>query len=150
MQLSYQDQEHLRLLSVFHYVQAILIALLACIPLIYVVIGMVVALGTLGSEKSAAPQFIGLIFVIIGVVVALIGWAIAAMVGMAGKFLSQRRHYTYCLVIAGLNCMHAPLGTILGVFTFVVLLRPEVKVAFEGQSPQAPLSPTPQPNQPAA
>ena len=35
-----QDQEHLRLLSIFYYVCAGLTALFACIPIIHLVLGL--------------------------------------------------------------------------------------------------------------
>jgi hypothetical protein len=47
-----------------------------------------------------------------------------------GRCLRQHKHYIFCLVMAALMCTNAPLGTILGVFTFIVLLRPEVQAKF--------------------
>ena len=45
--------------------------------------------------------------------------------------LARRRRYLYCLILAGVmaaTCM--PFGTVLGVFTIIVLMRPSVKQAF--------------------
>ena len=50
----------------------------------------------------------------------------------AGRFLKQQRHDMFCLVIAGVTCMFAPFGTVLGVFTIVVLLPVFVKQRFSG------------------
>jgi len=41
----------------------------------------------------------------------------------------------FCLIVAGIICIFMPLGTILGVFTIIVLVRPSVKAMFEGQAP---------------
>lgn len=49
---------------------------------------------------------------------------------LAGRALAQRRRYTFCLVIAGVACMFMPFGTVLGVFTIIVLLRDSVKELF--------------------
>lgn len=49
---------------------------------------------------------------------------------MAGRKLTSHNSHTFCLVIAGLECLWVPMGTILGVFTLIVLLRPSVKVLF--------------------
>jgi hypothetical protein len=38
--------------------------------------------------------------------------------------------YTFCLVMAGVACMFMPFGTVLGVFTIIVLLRDSVKELF--------------------
>ena len=45
-----------------------------------------------------------------------------------------QRRYLLCMIVAGLACLFTPIGTILGVFTLVVLLRPQVKAAFAGQA----------------
>lgn len=60
----------------------------------------------------------------------LVGWAFAVCVILAGRFIVRRKHYIFCLVIASLNCLFMPFGTILGVFTIVVLIRPSVKALF--------------------
>jgi len=37
----------------------------------------------------------------------------------------------FSLIIAGINCVQFPFGTVLGVFTFVVLLRDSVRELYE-------------------
>ena len=64
----------------------------------------------------------------------LAGWSLAVCILLAGRFLSQHKHYMFCLVIAGLLCMITPFGTMLGVFTIIVLVRPSVKLLFSPQS----------------
>ena len=44
--------------------------------------------------------------------------------------LQQRRRPTLCLVVAGLECMMFPFGSVLGVFTIIILLRPCVRQLF--------------------
>ena len=51
---------------------------------------------------------------------------------LAGWWLAKRKHYWFCFVVACLACAFSPLGTVLGVFTIIVLLRPSVKALFEG------------------
>ena len=36
----------------------------------------------------------------------------------------------YCLVVAAVECIFMPFGTVLGVFTIIVLMRPGVKERF--------------------
>lgn len=57
-----------------------------------------------------------------------VGTSIATI--LVGKFINQRRNHLYCLILAGVNCISFPIGTALGVFTFVVLLRDSVKHLF--------------------
>ena len=51
---------------------------------------------------------------------------------LAGRFLARRTHYMYCLIVAGIECLFTPFGTVLGVFTIVVLVQPAVKAIFQG------------------
>ena len=128
-----QDEEHLRLLSLFHYIVGGLMALFACIPILHITIGvlMIASPTFLGSHGNAPPPFMGWFFVILGSVFVLFGWLTAALVMYSGRCLSRRKHYLFSLIVAGLCCFFVPLGTILGVFTIIVLLRPTVKELFQ-------------------
>ena len=44
----------------------------------------------------------------------------------SGLFLRKQTHRTFSLVVAGLDCLLIPWGTVLGVFTIVVLTRDSV------------------------
>jgi hypothetical protein len=137
-----QDAEHLKLLSVFHYVCAGLAALFACFPVIHLVIGiaMVTQPGTFGRPGSHPPAFVGWFFILIAVVIITCGWIFAALLAWAGRCLSQRKHYMFCFVMAAVSCMFMPFGTVLGVFTILVLVRPSVKTLFEAHQ-QPPVAP---------
>ncbi|MBI3852172.1 MAG: hypothetical protein HY298_18095 [Verrucomicrobia bacterium] len=132
-----QDAEQLGLLSIFHYVVGGMMALFACIPILHITIGilMIVSPAFWGSHGNAPPPFLGWFFVILGGVFVLIGWSVAALVICSGRNLSRRKHYLYCLVVAGVSCMFIPFGTVLGVFTIIVLLRPTVKELFQETGP---------------
>lgn len=131
MVIQTQDAEQLRLLSIFHYVVAGLAALFACFPLFHLFFGvaMVTGWGEFASEDPVAGVM-GWFFIVFAAVFILAGWAFAACLAFAGRFLAQRRRYTYCLVMAGVACMFMPFGTVLGVLTIVVLVRDSVKELF--------------------
>ena len=127
------DIEHLRILGICYYVLSGITAFFACFPLLHVAMGifLVVAgprMGTPGSPPP--PAFIGWIFIILGSIIIVLGWTLAVLTFLAGRFLAKRRKYTYCVVIAALVCLQLPFGTVLGVFSFIVLLRPSVKPLF--------------------
>jgi hypothetical protein len=131
-----QDEEHLRLLSIFHYVCAGLAAMFACFPIIHLIIGFVLlmhpqAFGPQNNQPHP-EKFIGLVFVALATTIILLGWAFAACLAYTGRCLSQRKHYTFCTVMGGVACMFMPFGTVLGVFTLIVLMRPTVKALFTG------------------
>ena len=127
-----QDQEHLRLLSIFHYIVGGIAALFSFFPVIHLVLGILflVAPHRMGGSPLLPPPFLGWIFIIMGGGFMLVGWAFAVCVILAGRFIVRHKHYIFCLVIASLNCLFMPFGTILGVFTIVVLVRSSVKALF--------------------
>jgi hypothetical protein len=56
----------------------------------------------------------------------------ATCILMAGRCLSRRKGYSFALVMACVECLFVPFGTILGVFTIVVLSRESVRALFSG------------------
>lgn len=128
-----EDLQYLKLLSIFHYIVGGLAALFAFFPVMYVVIGMlaVCAPGSLDTEGEAMPLVIGWVFIIIGTGLMVLGWAFAFCVILAGRYLARQVHYLFCMVIGAIECIFMPFGTVLGVFTIVVLARPSVKEMFE-------------------
>ena len=124
-----QDREHLKLLSIFHYVVGAMTALFACFPLIHLAIGIAMLCGAFDG-RDAPPRVLGLLFVIFATIFILCGWVLAACMIIAGDKLARYRARTYCLVIAGIECIFMPFGTVLGVFTIIVLMRDSVKGLF--------------------
>lgn len=127
-----QDVEHLQLLSVFHYVVAALVGLFSLFPIFHLVMGIMMLTGRFpdGQTPEAPFNFMGWFFVVFAVVWIVCGLTFAICLLYAGRFLTQHRRYLFCLVIAGLSCMLMPFGTVLGVFTILVLMRPSVRELF--------------------
>jgi len=50
---------------------------------------------------------------------------------ISGVFLKRRKNRLFSMVVAGLNCLQVPFGTVLGVFTILVLVRPSVMQIYE-------------------
>ncbi len=122
------DLQHLRLLSIFHYVLGGLVGLLACIPIIHLVIGISMVTGSFGPVgPGGPPPALGWFFIVIASLAILFGWSFAICLFLAAYFLNCQKGYVFCLVVAGFACTIQPLGTILGIFTIMVLLRPGVK-----------------------
>lgn len=80
--------------------------------------------------QDPPPPFMGWFFVIIASVFIFSGLAFAVLLVLAGRFLSRRSHYLYCLMIAGVSCIFMPFGTVLGIFTIITLMREETKELF--------------------
>lgn len=127
-----QDLEHLRLLSIFHYVVAGLTALFGSIFLFHVGMGIAMLRSpeTFADPSGPPPGFFPWLFIAMGSAVVLGSWALAAAQVAAGRFLRRHRRHTFCVVVAGIECLLMPFGTVLGVFTIVVLMRDSVKALF--------------------
>jgi len=125
-----EHDEHLRILAVFHYVVGGLAALVACFPFIYLFVGIAMVVAADSNPHNGPPAIIGFFFIAVALAIILAGWALAAATVYAGYCLQQRRRYMYCFVMAGILCVFFPFGTVLGVFTILVLLKPEVKAEF--------------------
>lgn len=127
-----QDQEQLKLLSIFHYVVGGITAIFALFPVFHLVFGliMIIAPSELENGASDPARFVGWIFVLLALAIIAVGWTVAGLIIASGRFLSRRKHYLYCMIIAGLECLFMPLGTVLGVFTIIVLMRESVKDSF--------------------
>lgn len=128
------DKQHIKLLSIFHYVVSAILALFSCFPLIHIGIGVAILSGAFDGN-DAPPKFLGLFFIIFPAIMMLCGWILAVCIFIAGSKLARYRSRTYCLVIAGLECIFMPFGTVLGVFTIVVLMKDSVRELFEGNQP---------------
>jgi hypothetical protein len=129
-----QDEQHLRLLSIFHYVLGGIAGLFALFPLFHVFFGLMFILSPEtfeGQGGEAPPAFFGWFMVAFASVFIIAGWIFAICVIIAGRCLARRRHYLFCLIMAGIACLFMPFGTVLGVFTIIVLMRESVKALFE-------------------
>src|SRR5256884_9325882 len=136
-----QDREHLRLLAIFHYVVAGLAGLFSFFPLLYPTIGAICIFagrhGTAKPGEDLPPEFLGWIFAVLGSLLFLTGIAMAICILIAGRSLALRKRYSFVLVMACIECLFIPFGTILGVFTIVVLSRESVKALFPAAKGQA-------------
>lgn len=125
-----EDLEHLRLLSIFHYLMAGLAGLFALIPVIQLMFGLALSFGWGEFDQDAPPAFVGWFLTCIAGGFVLLGGAYAVCLAVAGRSLVQHRNWTFCMVMAGVSCIFMPLGTALGVFTMIVLNRPSVRALF--------------------
>src|SRR6266498_6028345 len=129
-----QDREHLRLLAIFHYIVGGLAALFSFFPLLYTTVGAIFIFvarhGTAKPGEELPPEFVGWIFAIIGSLLFLLGIAITICILIAGRSLAKHTRYWFAFVMACIECLFLPFGTILGVFTIIVLSRESVKTLF--------------------
>jgi hypothetical protein len=132
------DAEHLRLLGLGYLISSIFTALLSLMGLFYAFMGamMTASINQMpASGNQPPPEFFAWFFGIFGIGFFIVMVTAATLKFLTYRFLTQRRHRIFCMVIAGFSCLELPYGTALGVCTFLVMNRRSVEQMF-----QSPLS----------
>jgi hypothetical protein len=135
------DREHLMLVEVFHYVVGGLHILFASFLLIHVVlgVGLVIAPLVTSVPEGVPPAAAGILMAGFAFVGLLLGWGFGAATIFSCYSIRQRRRRTFSFFVAAINCALFPFGTLLGVFTIIVLSRESVKQLYTaaGHAPPA-------------
>jgi hypothetical protein len=137
-----EDESHLNSLAIAHYVVGAVMIAFACLPLLHLGLGAAMLAGAIPMEAETegnlevVPDLFAWLFIGMGGLFFLIGQAVSVGIVISGRFLKQRRHYLFSFILACLMCTFVPVGTILGVFTIVVLSRDSVKRRY-GRMPPA-------------
>jgi hypothetical protein len=139
-QVRRSDDSQLNTLRILHYVWGGLCAAFSCLFLIHIIMGAAIVGGafnppptTAPTPVGAAPRFpaaFGWMFIIMGAIALLMGWATAICNFVSARAIAQRKWRVFSIVVSAVNCMAMPLGTALGVFTLVVLLRESVAAQY--------------------
>jgi hypothetical protein len=128
-----RDSEHLKLLAIFHYVVGGIIAAFSTIWLTHITIGLSFILSPKsfpGHNGTAPPPEFGWIFLIAGSIALSIGLTLAICTIVSGRSLAKRKRYWFSFIVACVECLFMPFGTVLGIFTIIVLLRDSVKTLY--------------------
>jgi len=129
-----RDAEHLKLLSIFHFILAALGLLgIAFLALHFVLMSAIFTKPEMwkNSKSGPPPEILFKLMLggyAFGVVVILTGGFLNLL---SGLFIRKRRHRMFSIIIGGLNCLHVPFGTLLGVFTILILSRDSVRKIYE-------------------
>lgn len=136
------DEEHLKLLSIAYVVDGAMYAAFAPFGLFYALMGafMGTAIAQAPATKTSPPPpaFIGWIFGAFGLGIFGLFAVAATLKLLCAHRLRKRRSRTFCLVVAAFSCFAVPYGTAIGVWTFLVLLRPTVGQSFAESTEAAP------------
>jgi hypothetical protein len=131
-----RDREHLKLLSIFHFIVSGLSLLgigfvFAHYSFMHLMFSNPDMWKNHGNGVPPPKAFLNaFIWMYVFFVVVFV---IASVVNLlSGIFLLQRRNRTFSIIVAGLDCLQIPLGTALGVFTIIVLSRESVRELYSG------------------
>lgn len=136
-----RDSEHLRTLSICHYVVAGLSMFgIGFLLLHYMIVKTVFATPQIWKHTKEpmpfSPQEFLAFFQWFYLFMGLFILAAGILTLMSGRCLGRRVNRTFSIVVAGLNCLFFPFGTILGVFTIIVLTRDSVAQLYVQSEPE--------------
>ena len=129
-----RDAEHLKVLAIFHFILAALGLLgIAFLAFHFVLMSAIFTNPEMWKNAKGGPPPAILLKLMLGgyafgVVVMLTGGVVNLL---SGLFIRKRRHRMFSIIIGGLNCLHVPFGTLLGVFTILILSRDSVRRVYE-------------------
>lgn len=126
--LTSEDASQLQVLAICYYV----FAALGVVSLLIVAAVAMMIFGPSGLAEHSHPmpadaRAVLVAMLAFGGVITVLGMVLHFI---AGQRLRQRRSRGLCQFAAAVTCLSIPLGTALGVCTFVVLARPQVRAAF--------------------
>ena len=162
-QFNAQDESHLKLIAVLHYVMGGLYLLgIGFLAIHFAIMAMVVrhaesenaapvpvmttAPGTAGEAAPPAPSPTAMpatapfpkqiipFLIAFYVIIGLFLVTLCVCNIFSGRYIRKRKNRTFSFVVAGVNCLQFPFGTALGVFTFIVLSRLSVKLDYDSRS----------------
>jgi len=122
-------QKHIQLLGVLYIVYHAIGLIFA-----WLIWGVLSGIGMMSGDPQAAS-----ILTLVGTVIAMLLFALSApgVIGGVGILKGWWWSRYLVMILGGLNLIHIPLGTILGIYTFWVLMQDEAIAFFEsdGQLP---------------
>src|SRR5258708_5931313 len=117
------DADHLRLLAIFHFIVAgFAIVGLGFLSLHYALMHAVIGNPELWKNQKGGGPPPAQFFAIFKWFYALFGAFLVSggIVNLlSGLFMRKKKNRIFSLIVAGLNCVQFPFGTVLGVFTFI-------------------------------
>jgi hypothetical protein len=139
------DEEHLKLLSILYIISAVMSAVFSLFGLMYAAMGVFVTEAikrvpdlSANTNNAPPPEFVGWIFGAFGAAIFLSLIIMAGLkLGVAFR-IKKRKSRVFCMVIAAIECLGVPYGTLLGIFTFIVLGRDSVTRLFEANVSSGP------------
>lgn len=123
--------DRLRLLGILHLVLGIPLFGFYSVPILYRLFGSGADEAGPATRNHASPEAAVMqVFVDLGIGVALMLCTLAVAIMAAGWCLLRRRYRRFCIGVAAVECIAVPIGTVLGVWSLVVLLRAKTRAVF--------------------
>jgi hypothetical protein len=141
------DASNVRLLAIFHFILAGLSLLgISGLAMHYLMMHAIISnpagvTGTPGATPPPNPEAFFAIFR--WFYIAMGGFMVLASLAnfISGWCMFRRKARVLSMVVAGIDCMALPFGTMLGVFTLIILSRDSVLELYESAGRSGPPAP---------
>jgi low temperature requirement protein LtrA len=144
-----KDVKQLNMLATLHYAYGVLLAIGALCMLMVLMAGIKAEFGSAlepqGVYESHQQISWGPILISFGAIGFVGSVLLTAATMRAARRLENQARRGFCIVVAAINSLSVPLGTVLGIVTIVTLMRPSVMQLFDqgpGDGPRGGIAPT--------
>ncbi|MEX0715769.1 MAG: hypothetical protein WD066_04245 [Planctomycetaceae bacterium] len=107
-----QLSQYLGLLSRFHFLLAAVSVAATVFPVVHFLLGVAILTERLNGNGGVLLQVLGWVLTVGSAGFVLGGWALAVLLGVAGRRLARRESYVFCLIVAAIACAFVPFGTV--------------------------------------
>jgi len=132
--------EHLRLLGILSYVYGGLQVFGVLFGLFYIGLGLFIVfmVPAQSTSQTGGPSSViyGWVFCMVGTMIVVFVGILMTLTIFSARDLIQHRRRAFCFVVAALHCLNIPLGAVLGIFTIIILSKPEAQALFERNAPR--------------
>jgi hypothetical protein len=130
------DSERLKWISFFHYLSGAMTILFSLISTIYLIFFAFIAfnpefINEENMEQAVNAQYFMKIFFAVFSVFVLAGIIYGICEIVSGLYIKQRKNRVFSLIVAIPRILFFPYGTILSIFTLMMLERDSVKEQYE-------------------
>ncbi len=126
------EKEHLRLLSIFHYVWGGITLVSSFLALPYIGMGFwaLRSPDMFEADGDMSAVVFGWMFLGFGLLFLVSGLIYGVVVIVSGRCLAKHKGYWLSFGVACLECLMMPIGTALGIFTLLTLSKDTVKALY--------------------
>ena len=136
------DQEHLKLLSIFHYISgglSIMFSLFLTGYFLFISFIIKNSLYSTPYHRALNPDFPASffsIFLLIFGILAFLAFTFSICQILSARFIQLRKYRWFSFTVSIINLISIPYGTILGIMTIMVLSRDSIINLYSGKLPE--------------
>ena len=142
LQTKIRDEEHLKLLVIFNIIYGVLKTIFTLLLSLYMFFVYILLRDPKfyseyhNMENANLPnaEIMNIIMIIVTAIVVL-GFLIGIATLISAQLMKRRKFRGFSIAVACLNCISFPFGTLLGIFTLIVLFRDSVKKLYQTVDP---------------